>query len=804
MGSTVLEVGRYTFNLFAIPPLATAFFALALGVAVTVRERGSRVSWAFFDLCLVVWVWLFTFSLLYLSSDPDTAYIWAKASYLGIPFIPPAMYHFTTRVLDIYRERRVLVWSSGVVFGAFALAFTASERLFAQLHRHPWGFYPRFESLAFLFVVPFVGLVALSLWEFWRAYRATEPGTERLRARAFLIGFGVADLALIDFLPVYGLRVYPVGFLCVFAFLSIAAYAIWRYRLADLTPGFIADRLVRTMPDMLVVCDAGGRVKLVNPAFRGGMHFDADELGGRPLEELADGRASRENLRNILRRSSTFDRELTLRAKDGEAVEVSVSASELRDENGFRVGSVLVARDIRERKRMEGELLRAALFDRLTGLPNRVLLLDRIERALAHARRRAIGFAVLYLDLDGFEIVKDTLGHSVADEVLVHVARRLVASVRETDTVCRLEGDQFALLLRYVSDSDAAIPAARRIQGALSSAFMLEGQQLFLSAGIGIALSSADYEEPEAMLRDAHAALGRAKERGRGRVEVFDREMRARAVRRLSLESDLRRALKEDRLGLLYQPIVSLETGRPWGCEALLRWRHPERGWIRPEEFLEVAEETGLILPMGTWAIRRACRQLRAWREASRRFADLRVHVNLSAREVARPGLIEQVEGALHETGLAPESLVLEITETTLMKRPERVLRTLDALRERHVRFALDDFGTGYSSLAYLHRFPVEILKIDRSFVTGDHGPGDAAIIRAVVALGESLGMEVIAEGVETEKQADLLRSLGCRHAQGYHFSRPLDPPEASADLAARLGEGMPAGGEPEADRAGA
>lgn len=812
MSSSLLDPQHYFLNPFALPPLAVAASSFLLGAAVVIRERGSRASWSFLWLCAATGVWLLGFSLMYLAAHPGVAFWWANVTYVGIPLIPPAIYHFTARVLGIYQRRRWVVRGAWALFAGFALLFLATDIFFAELHHHPWGFYPRFRVASVAYVAPFVGLLLWTLRELWAAYRAAEPGTARLRARAFLGSFAVAYLALIDFFPAYGVELYPIGFLPVFAFLAIAAWAVWRFRLADLSPAFVAGQLVRTMPDMLAVCDARGRIHLVNPAFCAVTGYGFQEPVGQALEKLADGPTARAILTEALRAPTTFDQEVVLRGRSGEPVDASLSAAELLDQNGFRVGTVLVIRDVRERKRMEGELVRAALFDRLTGLPNRELLLDRIGRVLAHARRRGVAFAVVYVDLNGFEIVKDTLGHAAADEVLVRAARRLTAAIREADTVARLEGDRFGLVLRHVADAPEATRIARRLQQSLAAGFIVEGQEVFLNAGIGIAHSSTGYDSPEEMLRDAHAALGRAMARGPAGVEVFDREMRDRAVTRLRTEAELREAVEVRRFRLLYQPIVSLDTGEITAFEALLRWQRPGRGLVGPEEFLAVAEETGLIVPLGRWTLERACCQLRTWQGRHPAAARLRMHVNLSAREVARSTLWEKVDAALRESGLEGERLVLEITETTLMERAETVLRTLGALRSRGVHLCVDDFGTGYSSLSYLRRFPVEILKIDRSFVGGTHGRTDVEIVRAILALGESLRTEVVAEGIETEEQAHVLRSLGCRYGQGYLFSPPLEarevpgllrgphghPARSASEVVARPPGNAPAHGAPD------
>lgn len=792
MGTTPLDIATYVVNPFAVPPLLTGALFLLLGLTTLVRERGSRTSWSFLAVCLAGWLWLTCFGFMYLAADSVVAYFWAKAAYLGIPLIAPALYEFATRVLGIRERRRRLVLANWVLFGGFVVAFVATDRLFGSLHLYPWGFYPRVEPAALAFVLTFVGVIGLALSELRRSYRDAETETERLRARALLIAFGVGALALLDYLPGFGVEMYPVGFVPALAFLAITANAIRRYRLADLTPAFIAERLVRTMPDMLIVCDARERIRLVNPAVSRVLHHDLDSLKGKPVEALADDDGSLEEVRELQRRAVAFDRQVTLRARDGGAVAASVSAAELRDDHGHRVGSMLVARDVRERKRMQRELIRRALFDELTGLPNRTLLLERTEGALAHARSRGTHFSLVGVEIDEFDGIVASVGLESADALLRTVGRRLVAALRESDTVARLEGAQFVLLLRYVSTVQEAVRVITRIRDALGALLEVNGREVHLSASFGIACSRAAYDEPGELLRDARTALGRARERGRGQVEVFDDRLRSRARRRLALEAELRHALAEGEFELRYQPIVGLEDGEVRAWEALLRWRHPERGLLEPGRFLATAEDTGLMLQIGTATLPRAVRQLATWEATgvteSGRAA---VHVNLSPGEVGRTGLVSGIERVLGETGLAGDRLVLELTETTLMERAVRALRTMKILRQIGVRFALDDFGTGYSSLAYLHRFPVDIVKIDGSFVRGKSGRTDAEIIRAIVELGRSLGIQVIAEGIETAEHVALLRELGCRFGQGNHLAPPTDPSHVTPSLRRRIRAGV-------------
>jgi len=435
--------------------------------------------------------------------------------------------------------------------------------------------------------------------------------------------------------------------------------------------------------------------------------------------------------------------------------------------------------DITERK----------VSDPLTGLPNRLLFIDRLGRLIKHSKRRKDHlFAVLFLDLDGFKMINDSLGHLAGDQLLVGVASRLekclrssdtVARLGETFTVARLGGDEFTILLDDIKEPDDANRAAERLMKSLAPPFFVAGKEIFTSISIGIALSNTAYEEPEDMLRDADTAMYRAKSLGKARFEVFDADMRASVMARLQLETDMRRALERNEFRNFYQPIVALDSGHVVGFEALMRWQHPTRGMIGPEEFIFVAEETGLIRDLGWWSLREACRQMSTWRAHSKSYLDLTMSVNVSAKQLLQPRLVEEMKKLLTETVLPPEALKLEITESAVMADPAAAAEMLQQIKSLGVRLAIDDFGTGYSSLSYLHRFPLDTLKIDRSFISGDgEGSEGMEIARTIMPMAKTLRLDVVAEGVETIEQVGLLRRLQCKYAQGYYFSKPLAPEE--------------------------
>jgi diguanylate cyclase (GGDEF)-like protein/PAS domain S-box-containing protein len=478
-----------------------------------------------------------------------------------------------------------------------------------------------------------------------------------------------------------------------------------------------------------------------------------------------------------------FESEHRIRGRDGSYRWVLSRGLAVRDTAGkaYRVAGSQT--DITERKEAEKQLLRNAFYDTLTGLPNRALFLDRIGRAIEFGKRyEDYLFAALFLDFDRFKIINDSLGHLAGDQLLIAIGQRLKSCLRFGDTVARLGGDEFAILLEDIQDVDGATRVADQIQEALQRPFKLGRQEVFITASIGITSSATSYEQPEELLRDAETAMYRAKALGKARYDVFDLNLHARAVALLELEADLRRAVAGQEFQVYYQPIIALPSGQIAGVEALLRWHHPRRGLVAPAEFIPLAEETGLIAPLGEWVLRTVCRQNQAWQAAG--VHNLRTTVNFSARQFQYPGLLEMIEQALRQAQLPAQALELEITESTAMKDIDFSIAALTQLSRMGVRIAIDDFGTGYSSLAYLKRFPLNTLKIDQSFVRGlASDPDDAAIIAATIAMAHSLKLEVIAEGVETPEQLAFLRAQHCDEVQGHYFGSPVPAETLTARL---------------------
>lgn len=522
-------------------------------------------------------------------------------------------------------------------------------------------------------------------------------------------------------------------------------------------------QIINTTTDALIVLKTDGCVCFVNPA--------AEAMFGRPRSQLLNHCLG-------IPYTSTETTEISILQAGGNQLIAEMRVTEISWDDELAYLASL--RDITESHQVKQQLQYQAFHDSLTNLPNRVLFLDRLQHALERQKRYPEStVVVLFLDLDHFKLINDSFGHLVGDQLLQELANRVQVALRSTDTLARLGGDEFAILLEEISDPEEALHITQRIQKQLETPFKIKEHDMYANASIGIALDITDYEESEQLLRDADIAMYRAKEMGRGRYVVFDPEMRQQAISRLKLETELRKALERQELVIHYQPIVTLATGQVSGFEALIRWQHPKRGLLYPIDFIALAEETGMIVQIDQWVLIQACDQLRRFKNQRHDAQNLTMNVNLSSQHFSDSTLPKYLLQALNQSGLEAHNLKVELTETGLIKNLDTASSLLDKIQAMKIHICLDDFGTGYSSLSYLHRFPVNCLKIDRSFVSHMQAKTENwEIIRTIIALSNTLGLETVAEGIETVQQWSQLKELGCDKGQGYFFSQPLLPQE--------------------------
>ena len=629
---------------------------------------------------------------------------------------------------------------------------------------------------------------------------------------------GIASLTfggpqLLDNSDWFDLKEWVRGLSCLVLLFDI--YTLHQQLQLHRTRQELADRnqlfqlITENAADMIAVVDSGGHRIYNSPAYQSVLGFSPEELSsGSSIDQVHP--SDRERVLQAAQKTRSTGQgqrlEYRMRDKQGAWHVLESTASPIHNADGKVERLVIVNRDITERKRAEDALAHNALHDSLTGLPNRSLFLDRLQHALTRGRRHLdFRFAVLFVDIDEFKVVNDSLGHAAGDELILQMSRRLSACFREADTlarpaddveqdqpsdqhgVARLGGDEFTVLMEDVSSPSNAIRTAQRMQERLALPYEIAGQKLVIGTSVGIALSSNTYLQAADMVRDSEIAMYRAKQSGKARCEVFDPAMHSTAVRRLKLETDLRLGLERGELIVYYQPIVSLASGRVVGFEALSRWQRPE-GMVSPVEFIPVADETGLILPMNRALMLEACHQLRTWQEQFPCDPPLSMSVNITPRQFALPGLAKEIGETLARTGVEPRSLHLEIMETIAMGDSDRALSVLSELKALGVGLSIDDFGTGYSSLSRLPKFPVDALKIDRVFISNmQNDDGSFEIVRLIIMLAHSVGLKVVAEGTETEEQILELKKLGCEMAQGYLYSPPTDAKKASELLARSL-----------------
>lgn len=548
-------------------------------------------------------------------------------------------------------------------------------------------------------------------------------------------------------------------------------------RLYRLVADNVSDLVTLHLPD--------GTFLYISPSCEPLLGYTQEELSAASLfrfihpEDLQDAQAT---YASVSKHRSTQRFSHRLRSKSGEYVWFETFVRPIFDGPGKIIQLQTSSRDISERKSFEAQLTYQAFHDPLTNLPNRALFMDRLQHALEGARRRETCVAVLFVDLDNFKVVNDSVGHQKGDKLLTALAERLQGCLRRADTLARLGGDEFTVLLEDVNDEHDAIRVVERIVEQLRRPFTLDNHELFVTASIGIALSSSGELAGDDILGDADVAMYRAKTTGKAHYELFEQSMSTRAVERLTLETDLRRAIERGELKAYYQPVVQLETEMIYGVEALVRWAHPQRGLVSPSEFIPVAEDSGLILPIGWWVFEQACHQARVWQTKYPTDPPLTVSVNLSTKQFFHTDLVQEITRILGESGLEPASLELELTESLMMQEAESVDK-LRQLKDLGVKLAIDDFGMGYSSFAYLKRFPFDTLKIDRSFVAKlGRDPEATAIVRAIVTLAKTLHLGVVGEGIETKEQLNRLRALGCDLGQGFYFAKPL-PSDAMDSL---------------------
>ncbi len=782
-------------NIFALLSFILLMTYLMVGAYTLYTNPKARLNLIFSLLCLAFGLWALGYVIAHQAHDEATYWIGYRIGAPGWSVCTSLFLHFflllsgRRRFLDRWWAY-VILYAPAIFFAVKNLAegpFIATSVVHSTLG---WNEVIARDSIyTWIFFAYYAGytLWGLALAALWS--RRAAPGRERRKARFITVTglIAVAMIALLEFvLPSLKILELPMrAQLPVFYWIMSIAYAMVKYRLMRVTPAAAAEEILKTMMNALVILDGSGRIQTANRAAEKLLGVDEGELAGKTLLEMIPGVGMFESGQFVGRLKSTpiENSEFSFENVRGRNVRVNLSASTIRDADGEVIGIVTVLQDITELFRTRQELDFMAHHDALTGLPNRLLLGDRLEQALIRAGRYRQVVGVMLLDLDRFKDVNDTLGHPTGDKLLRAVTERLKAAIRLSDTVGRMGGDEFCFVLPDLEKPQDAAVIAHRILDGFTRSFDIDRQPLNIGASIGIALFPVDGDDAATLIKNADISMYRAKRSGGNTYQFFADSLSAIAEKRKALEKDLAQALAKNELVLHYQPQVSLATGRIIGAEALLRWNHPTQGLIPPLRFLPLAEETGLIIPIGEWVIETACRQNRTWRDEG--LLPIRVAVNLSMRQFRDRKLVESVETILKASGMDPEFLELEVGEETAIKDADKATETMQQLRDLGVRVAIDEFGTAMAFFSYLKTFPLNTLKIGRSFIQDvTSNLNNASVVASITTMAHSFDLEIIvAEGLETAEQLEFCRSVGCDVVQGFFFSRPVPPDEFRALL---------------------
>jgi diguanylate cyclase (GGDEF)-like protein/PAS domain S-box-containing protein len=792
----------YAPSFLALPFALTAVAVLAAGAAIAVRERFSRVGWLHFFLSGAIGCWQAAMALAFLSQSDDLAATWFRLSTFFALLIAPLNFHFGCVVTGQFRpQQRALggVWAATLLLAVFH----ALDVLYVGFNHYRWGLYPAYGPAGWMFIALTIVTVNFNLLMYWRLYRENRAGSMASQRGLLLAGsLLLGSVAAIDFLPTLGVDVFPLGGIFVVAGNALNAYTTWRYRLVEITPAYAADQLVDTMSDGVLMIDRDGVVRLANPS--------ASEILGMDRTLLVNRLPPAAFARDVLGwvqlpffpSSDMALGERSYEAPDGVHRMLDVSVSLLKEHDLEPVVAVVNLRDITAAVQAQEQIERLAYYDPLTHLPNRLLLRDRFEDALARARRGGGVAAVLFMDLDRFKQVNDTLGHDAGDMLLKGVAERIALCIRETDwllrapdptggnMLARLGGDEFVLLLSPLERPQDAAKVASRILDALARSFTLKrGAEVTTGVSIGISVYPNDGEDPETLMKKADLAMYQAKESGRHVFRFHDEAMNASALARTDLENSLRRGLSRSEFLLHYQPQVACGSDEIAGLDVQLYWRHPQHGLMSAAEFVGASEDGSVVLPLTEWVVRSACMQLRAW--AAMGVPPLYLSLTLPPGAAERGDLPRLMRDALAQAGVDPALIMVSLRGMHGQRQGERTREAMEALQGMGMRMMIDDFGSGATALAGLEQYPLGMVRFESAFLRGLARDGDVAgVTRSLIGLVHALGLGVVVTGVDNAAHAAFLSEAGCDLAQGEAFGGSVaaeDVPALLSDIRKQL-----------------
>lgn len=778
-------------NIFSFILTILSVIYVFLGFKVIQLDKRSPLNRLFFALNLGFIVWSFA-SAFYISAlDEATCVFWHKLSSVGFYLSIGIVLHF---FLEYSKKENLLKkWWTYIILYLPGLVFSYMEitaDFFVKAYfqgSNGWTISRWTDSIWFW--APIVYIVAYSgacIFISYRYQKTAMVQRERKQARVLffasvtslfagltiLIFTSTLELDIPDVTPISG-AIWSVGIF----------YAIVKYKLLAMTPSFIAENLFQTIIDSVILTNPRGLILSVNPETQRMLGYGQNELVGEPLERLflSDNKSKDTNISELLNTCPVRNMETFMVSSNGLSIPIILSISECKDDYDTRIGFVLASKDVTEYKLAEEQIRYLATHDSLTGLPNRSMFSQLLNHSIQSAKRHERQLAVFFLDLDRFKIINDTKGHQAGDQLLKEIAIRLMQSLRAADIVGRLGGDEFMIMIEEVNELSDIANVAHKILANTIKPMILSGEECNVSASIGISIYPKDGEDEQTLMKNADLAMYLAKEEGRNNYQFYSPDIQLQSIERLSIEKYLRLALDCNELSLHYQAKVDSRTNMITGVEALLRWQNPVLGSITPTQFIPVAEETGLIIPIGRWVLKTACAQNVIWQQQG--LPTVCMAINLSLRQLTDDSLIEDIRTVLKDTGMMPNLLEFEITESMVMNNSVRMISILTKIKSLGVRLAIDNFGTNYSFLAQIKNFPIDTIKVDRSFIRSiPKETEDKAIIKAIIAMGKTLSLTVVAEGVETQEQMNFLKENSCDEMQGYYFNRPILP-EQFADL---------------------
>ncbi len=789
MLAEIFSFTQYAFGAPSLMPIFSGFLVALVGVSFFVREGGARFALPFFVMSVSAAMWLISDGLAHAANSASIALGWYRIAHASLLAFPISFLMFTHGVAGPLPAARLTLRTLGIASGALAVAAITAESFIRSVSASGAGYLAQYGWLGHIFSAMFLLTMGLTLWIYVNHLTGLNRSyNDQRRARLLSLSSVVGILFTTSFLPANGLPIYVPGHWVLLCFFGLTAYVSGRYRMSDITPSLIGAQIASTMSDALLVVDRDATLRQINPAGQKLFGVTEDDVYGTPIRRLLGSDVLRSQINAMAENRKTNNLELDLVAGDGSGRTVSVSSSVVREFDGTARAFLFILRDISTRKEAEERVRELAYFDMLTKLPNRAGFNDELARRIE--KSDASPLTLLFLDLDRFKRVNDTLGHGAGDKMLEVVARRLQHCLRHdsnardshASVISRLGGDEFVICLDGVADLPVISNICDRILNALSQPIDLDGQEVFSGASIGVSRFPTDGQDAQTLLKTADLALYAAKDAGRNNYQFYDQALEKRNRERVSLEADIRRALDQDEFSIHFQPLIDIRSGIIVGGEALLRWQHPERGYVQPAAFVPVAEEAGLIAILGERVMRRAIDAVNGWHSMG--FNHMTVAVNVSEHQFRRHNLIDVVKHCVAKAGVPPSSLILELTEAAIMHDSRQTNDTMRALKEIGVRLSLDDFGTGYSSLSNLKLFPIDMIKVDGSFTRGmATNQNDASITRAIIAMASSLGIQVIAEGIEDDAQVKFLRHEQCHFMQGYLFGAPMPLDEFTQQL---------------------